>query len=288
MPCAAGVDFLYNDTTITYPRVGARRLLVLVHGELPVGHLQQRRVHPDLRRPGGGPDEPQPRPLRAGRVARRLAPDPERRPALRPAVPRDRRHRLEQRLAPPRVRVDARGLPAHGGPRQRGAVLRPGAPARPRQRDPLRGQHHRPVAAPADQRQPLAHPGRGAALPEHPARAGALGHPGQLHHHGPADAERELAPGQRGDRAAARVRHHRERRLPVPAGLRPHHLDQPERAFVRRRPGATTAAVRIRPTPTTASTPRRPGRATTASTCPCSNGRPDGATTGSATPCRRA
>ena len=41
----AGVDFLYNDDTITFPRVGARHLHVLVAGQLPGRHLQQRRVH---------------------------------------------------------------------------------------------------------------------------------------------------------------------------------------------------------------------------------------------------
>ena len=40
----AGVDFLYNDDTITYPAVDSRQLLVLVARELPDRHLQQRRA----------------------------------------------------------------------------------------------------------------------------------------------------------------------------------------------------------------------------------------------------
>ena len=72
-------------------------------------------------------------------------------------------------------------------------------------------------AAAADQREPVAHPGGRATLPEHPPGGGAVGDPGQLHDHGPADAERALPAGQPGDRASARAVHHGERGLPVRA-----------------------------------------------------------------------
>ena len=49
----AGVDFLYNDDTHHVSALDARLVHVLVDGELPGRPLQQRRVHPDLRRSGG-------------------------------------------------------------------------------------------------------------------------------------------------------------------------------------------------------------------------------------------
>ena len=69
----AGVDFLYNDDTITYPAIGSRRLHVLVARELPRRRLQQRRLHADVRRDRRRADEPERRRLRAGRVEGQLA-----------------------------------------------------------------------------------------------------------------------------------------------------------------------------------------------------------------------
>ena len=46
----AGVDFLYNDDTHHVPALDPRRLHVLVARELPGRHLQQRRLHADVRR----------------------------------------------------------------------------------------------------------------------------------------------------------------------------------------------------------------------------------------------
>ena len=66
---------------------------------------------PASRRPSattaGAAGQRQPRPLRAGRVERDAAPDPQPRAALRPAVARDHRHRRQQPVAAGRVRVDA-------------------------------------------------------------------------------------------------------------------------------------------------------------------------------------
>ena len=106
----AGVDFLFNDDTITYPAIVSRQLHVLVAAELPDRQLQ--RLHPDLRRSGGVADESEHRDLRAGRVERRLAPDAEPRPSLRPAVSGTDQHRHQQRVAARRVRVVAVGVAA--------------------------------------------------------------------------------------------------------------------------------------------------------------------------------
>ena len=213
----AGVDFLYNDTTITYPRSvrGSYAFSSMANFQLGLYN------NAGFTQTFGDPVVAQTNPNLGLFVQDEwhacFEPDAERRAALRPAVPRDDRHRHEQRLAAPRLRVDAVGLAAHRDPRQRRALLRPRAAAGARQRDPLRRQHDRPLAAAADERQPLARPGRGAPLPEHPDGGDRVGDAPEPHHHGPADAERELAPGLDRDRAPARVRDHRERRLLVPA-----------------------------------------------------------------------
>ena len=129
-----------------------------------------------------------------------------------------------------------------------------------------------------------------AAAPRFPnvlARAGAPGHPRQPDHHGPAHAERALHAGQRGDRAPDRRLHDRQRRLPVRARRRPHHLGQPERPVLRGRGHQQRMPARTPPTPTTASTRPSRARAITACTCPSSSGPRAGATTGSATRSRR-
>ena len=69
----AGVDFLYNDDTITFRASFRGSYTLLVAGELPDRHLQQRRLHPDVRRPGRRADQPERRHLRAGRVEGQLA-----------------------------------------------------------------------------------------------------------------------------------------------------------------------------------------------------------------------
>ena len=93
----AGVDFVFNDDTITYPRSIPGQLHVLVARELPDRQLQ--RLHPDVRRSGDLADQSEYRGLRAGRVEGRIAPDVESGPALRPAVPGDDQHRHQQPVA---------------------------------------------------------------------------------------------------------------------------------------------------------------------------------------------
>ena len=104
-----------------------------------------------------------------------LAADAERRPALRPAVPRDDRHRhrttSRRASASPGRRSTSRRTVVRA---QRRPLLRPRAAARGRQRAAVGRQHDRPRAAAADQRQPVAGAGRRAGVPEHPAARRAV------------------------------------------------------------------------------------------------------------------
>ena len=43
-----GVDFLYNDDTITFPRTYSRQLFLFLARELPDGSLQHLGLHPDV------------------------------------------------------------------------------------------------------------------------------------------------------------------------------------------------------------------------------------------------
>ena len=95
-------------------------------------------------------------------------------------------------------------------------------------------QHHRPRPAAADRGQPVAGPGRRPGLPGDPRRRRSVGDAGQPDDDGPRPAERLLAPGERRSRAAARRPHDVQRRLSVPARPQPADVDQPERAVVRR------------------------------------------------------
>ena len=168
----AGVDFLYNDTTITYPRSVRGSYTFSSLANFLAGTYNNAGFTPDLRRSRWWPrrtptsgsssqDE-----WHAGSPA-----DPERRPALRPAVPGDDRHRHRQRLAARRLRLDAVGLAAHGGPRQRGALLRPRARCA-RWPTPSSPPATRPTSSRLQQTNVSLSPdaGGGAALPGHPAR----------------------------------------------------------------------------------------------------------------------
>ena len=150
----------------------------------------------------GAAGQHQPRALRPGRVERDAAADPQPRAALRPAVPRDRRHRRQQPVAAGRLRLDAVRGARPGRPRQRRPVLRPGAAAGPGQRAAVGGQHHRSGAAAAAEHRADAGAGRCAGVPGHPAGAGAVGDALQPDHDAARPAERLVAPGQPRGRAA--------------------------------------------------------------------------------------
>ena len=229
----AGVDFLYNDDRITYPRAarGAYTFSSLANflsgtynnagftqtfGESVVDQGERERWH-----------------LRAGRVARQLEPDAESRPALRPAVPADNQHRHEQPLAACRLRVDAVCRAPHDRARQRRTLLRSRAAARAGERRALGRQHHRSRKPAADWRQPVADAGRGAGLSEHPSRRRALRHPRQFDDDGSEHAERVLDTGECRGRTAARQQEYRQRRLSVRARPGPDHVGESECAVVR-------------------------------------------------------
>ena len=116
----AGVDFLYNDDRITYPRAvrGSYTFSSLAN------FLPASTTTPASRRRSARPRSRRPIPTSActrrtnGRSAARHV---EPRRALRPAVPRDDRHRHQQRLAARGRRVVAVRVAPHDRPRQRRA-----------------------------------------------------------------------------------------------------------------------------------------------------------------------
>ena len=284
----AGIDILYNDDTITYPAIDPRRLHVQLAGELPGRRLQQRRLHPDVRRRPSCR-----RPTRTSASTRRTSGRSRRGLTLNAGLRYDLQFletiRTDRNNVSPRVGFawSPLRLAADHRPRQRRAVLRSRAAARARERAAVGEQHQRRGEPAPDQHQPVADAGGRAGVSQHPGRGRAVRHAAQPDDDEPRDAERVLAAGERRSRAADRRARHGQRGLPVHGRARPDHLDQPERAVVRRRRAPTTAAGRIRPTPTTASTRRPPSPATTACTSRSCSGRRAGGTTASRTPTRR-
>ena len=251
----AGVDFLYNDDTITFPRSvrGAYTFSSLANflagtynnagftqtfGESVVSQTN----------PNVGvyvQDE-----WKAG-----AEPDAEPRPALRPAVPRDDRHRHRQRVAARRLRVDAVRVAATrscaAAPASSTIACRcarsPTRCCRPATRPTSRSLRQIGVSlSPTQAGAPV--------FPEHPRRRRAVGHARQPDD----DGSRRCRTRTRG-RPASRSSGRSASRGTVSVGYQyvrgrqPDHVDQPERAVVRRRRARTTAAARTRATPTTAS-----------------------------------
>ena len=190
MPLRAGIDFLYNDDTITFLRTFRGSYTFSSLANFLTGNYS------GFAQTFGDPvvdaGEPESRRLRPGRVARQLAAHAEPRAALRPAVPRDDQTRTPttSRRAPasswtPTASQDLARA------RRRGRVLRPCAAARRGQRAALRRQHDRrdPAASAAG----VGHPagaGRCARVPQHPARPPALDGPRVDHDDGQEPAER--------------------------------------------------------------------------------------------------
>ena len=146
--CALGVDFLYNDDTITYPRSirgsytfsSLANFLAGIYNNAgftqTFGVTEVSQTNPNL----GiyAQDE--------WKVAPR--PDAERRRPLRPAVPRDDRHGREQcRRRESGFAWSPSPSRQHGRARQCGPLLRSRPAARGRQRAALGRQHDRPRAA---------------------------------------------------------------------------------------------------------------------------------------------
>ena len=109
-----GVDFLYNDDTITFPRTIRGSYSFSSLANFLAGTYNNSGYHADLRQQRCPADQSQCRLLRAGRVEGESASDAEHRPALRSGVPENHRHRDQQRVS------RAPGLP--------GRLLRRAAP----------------------------------------------------------------------------------------------------------------------------------------------------------------
>ncbi len=191
----AGVDFLYNDDTITFPRSVRGPYTFSSLAELPGRRLQQRRLHADVRRARRRADQSERRPLRAGRVEGRVQPDAERW-ACATTCSSSRRSTptptTSRRASGSRGRRSASR--STGRARQRRPLLRSRAAARAGQRAAVGRQHDRPDSAAADQRQPVAGAGRARRSSRTSCpRAGAVGHAGQPDDDGPGHAERLLA-----------------------------------------------------------------------------------------------
>ena len=160
--------------------------------------------------------------------------DAERRAALRPAVPGNDQHGHEQRLAAPGVRLVAVRVAAHGGARQRGAVLRPRAASRA-----SRTRCCRPGTRPTSANL------RQISVSLSPTQAGAPVFPNILSGVVPSvtlvnlttmdreSAERVFPAGERRGRAAARRARHGQRRPTSSARAEPDHVGESERAVVR-------------------------------------------------------
>ena len=182
----AGVDFLFNDDAINYPRSyrGAYTFSSLAN------FLSGTYNNAGFTQTFGVSDVHQTNPnvglLRAGRVEGRVRAHAEPRAALRPADARDDQHRHQQRVAAARLRLVAVRLAPHHRPRQRRAVLRSRAAARAGQRAAVGRQHHRPRASCSRRHQPVADPGgrAGVSRTSWPAPV-PVGHAGQSDDDGP-------------------------------------------------------------------------------------------------------
>ena len=206
----AGVNFLYNDTTITYPAIDPRQLRVFLAGQLSAGDLQQCGLYANLRQL---------------RLPRRPIPNigfyaqDEWKVNPRLTLNLGLRYDLQflKTIATDRNNVSPRAGFAWSPFASRRTVVR-GSFGLFYDRVPLRAlanallssgnttdsQQHQP-----DQRESFAHANRRAGLSEHPPQHRPAGRrAGQLHDHGSEHAERLLAAGQLRDRAAARRAQH--------------------------------------------------------------------------------
>ena len=151
-PLRAGVDVLYNDDTITFPRSVRGAYTFSSLANFLAGTYNNAGFTQTFGATSGVADEPEPRALRcrtSGRSSPRLTLNAGLRYDLQflETIQTD----TEQPLAARRLRVDAlRASRRSDRARQRRHVLRPRAAARRGQRAAVGGQHHRPRAAAAD------------------------------------------------------------------------------------------------------------------------------------------
>ena len=117
----------------------------------------------------------------------------------RPAVSGVDQYRHKQRVSTLRDSLVPVRLRQDSWTRQRRTLLRPSATACARQRSAVSRQHHRFGAAPASRRQPLAGASGRSRLPEYPGRGGSVCHPCKPRDHGPQSPKRLLATGKHRD-----------------------------------------------------------------------------------------
>ena len=129
----------------------------------------------------------------------------------------------------------------------------------------------------------VAKSGGSAGVSADSAGRGPLGHALESDDDGQEHSERLFAAGQRRGRAAGGQLRYGQRRLPVCARAQPHHSGEPERADVRGGRHQQRLPPRVRATPTTISTRRKPSRTITACTSRSCSVPPRGATTESRT-----
>ena len=174
--------------------------------ELPRRRLQQRRLHPDVRRHRGVADEPEPRRLRAGRVEDQSARDPESRSCATTCSSWTRSTRTRTTFAARWVSPGRRSM-------SRRTVVR-GSAGLFYDRVPLRALANALLSAgnttdldqpPPDQRQPVADASGRAGVPEHPGSVVPSVTLVEPDDDGPQPAERLLAAGESGSRAATRA-----------------------------------------------------------------------------------
>ena len=148
----AGVDFIYNDDTITFPAIGSRGVHVFVSREFSAGTYNTSGFTQTFGETVVEQTQSERRDVRAGRVEGASVADGQCRRAVRPAVPRDDRRRCgttchhgsvlrgRRRVAGARLFAAARGSSSIG------------FPACARERVAVGRQHDRSEPAAADQR----------------------------------------------------------------------------------------------------------------------------------------
>ncbi len=229
----AGVDFVFNDDTITYPRSFRGSYSFSTLANFLTGNYS------GFTQTFGDPVVSQTNP-NVGLYAQdewRIGSNLTLNLGLRYDLQLSgvRQHRHQQRVAASGDRLVACRVTAPHRPRQRRSVLRSRAAPCGGQRHPVGWQHNR-SEQPASAERVRAHPdaGRRPNVSKHPSRSNTDDHARRLHDDGPHTAERALDAGQPGGRAFGERRPNRERGLSVRPRRQSVDVGEPERGDVRR------------------------------------------------------